>query len=69
MAWAERRLAMEQPGRSMFPILNDATILKFMEEVNVPLTEMELKEPGRCRERVREVFDQLVRFPVNMGIV
>ena len=58
---------MEQPGRSMFPILKNATILKIMEEVNVPLTEMELTEPGRCRERVREVFVQLVRFPVNVG--
>jgi hypothetical protein len=26
----------------------------------VPLTEMELTEPGRCKERVREVFVQLV---------
>ena len=46
----------------MFPILKNSTILKIMEEVKVPLTELELTEPGRCKERVREVFVQLVSF-------
>ena len=46
--------------RSMFPILKNSTILQIMEEVNVPLSENELTEPGRCKERVREVFVQLV---------
>ncbi len=44
----------------MFPILKTAVILQIMQEVNVPLTEMELTEPGRCKERIREVFVQLV---------
>lgn len=44
----------------MFPILKNSIILKIMEEVNIPLTEMELTEPGRCKERVREVFVHLV---------
>ena len=52
---------MDQPRTAnLFPILKNATILQIMEEVNVPLTEMELTEPGRCKERVREVFVQLV---------
>jgi len=50
---------MDQP-RAMFPILKPSTILQIMEEVNVPLKESELAEPGRCKERVREVFVQLV---------
>lgn len=50
----------------MFPILKNSIILKIMEEVNIPLTEMELTEPGRCKERVREVFVHLVsvRLPI-----
>ena len=44
----------------MFPILKNPTILQIMEEVDVPLTEYELTEPGRCKERVREVFVRLV---------
>lgn len=51
---------MDSSGRTMFPILKNSTILKIMEEVKVPLTEMELTEPSRCKERVREVFVQLV---------
>lgn len=47
-------------NRSAFPLLKNSTILQIMEEVNVPLAEAELAEPGRCRERVREVFVQLV---------
>ena len=46
--------------RSMFPVLKNDVILQIMEEVNVPLTESELVEPGRYKERVREVFVQLV---------
>ena len=50
-----------QSGRStMFPVLKNSVILQIMEEINVPLKEMELVEPGRCKERVREVFVQLV---------
>ena len=43
-----------------FPILKNSVILQIMEEVEIPLTEAELTEPGRCRERVREVFSRLV---------
>ena len=52
----------------MFPILKNSTILKIMEEVKVPLTESELTEPGRCKERVREVFVQLVSFFMELYI-
>ena len=45
-----------------FPILKNAMILQVMGELEIPLTESELTEPGRCRERVRDVFVQLVRF-------
>ena len=44
----------------MFPVLKNEVILQIMEEVNVQLTECELVEPGRNKERVREVFAQLV---------
>jgi len=44
----------------MFPVLKNPVILQIMQEVNVPLSELELTEPGRCKERVREVFVQLV---------
>ena len=43
-----------------FPILKNSVILQIMEEVEIPLTEAELVEPGRCKERVREVFARLV---------
>ena len=50
-----------QSGRStMFPVLKNSVILQIMEEINVPLKEMELVEPRRCKQRVREVFVQLV---------
>ena len=49
-----------QPRSNLFPVLKYATILQIMEEVHVPLTEAELTEPGRYKERVREVFVQLV---------
>jgi hypothetical protein len=45
----------------MFPILKNAVILQIMQEVNVQLSEVELNEPNRCKERIREVFVQLVR--------
>lgn len=55
------RIMDVQSGRStMFPVLKNSVILQIMEEINVPLKEMELVEPGRCKERVREVFVQLV---------
>jgi hypothetical protein len=47
----------------MFPVLKNPVILQIMQEVNVPLSESELTEPGRCKERVREVFVQLVSVP------
>ena len=51
----------KQPrGATMFPVLKNPVILQIMQEVNVPLSELELTEPGRCKERVREVFVQLV---------
>ncbi len=51
----------QQPrGATMFPVLKNPVILQIMQEVNVPLSESELTEPGRCKERVREVFVQLV---------
>eukprot|EP00804_Cyclotella_cryptica_P011431 CCRYP_016380-RB/>CCRYP_016380-RB protein AED:0.06 eAED:0.06 QI:166/1/1/1/1/0.75/4/830/275 len=43
-----------------FPVLKNAMILQIMAELEIPLTESELVEPGRCRERVREVFSQLL---------
>lgn len=51
---------MVDPRSSLFPVLKNSTILQIMEEVNVPLTESELTEPGRHKERLREVFLQLV---------
>eukprot|EP00584_Thalassiosira_punctigera_P009868 CAMPEP_0172534744 /NCGR_PEP_ID=MMETSP1067-20121228/7002_1 /TAXON_ID=265564 ORGANISM="Thalassiosira punctigera, Strain Tpunct2005C2" /NCGR_SAMPLE_ID=MMETSP1067 /ASSEMBLY_ACC=CAM_ASM_000444 /LENGTH=269 /DNA_ID=CAMNT_0013319569 /DNA_START=11 /DNA_END=816 /DNA_ORIENTATION=- len=54
---------MDQPRSSnLFPVLKNSTILQIMEEVSVPLTEAELTEPGRCKERVREVFVQLLNM-------
>jgi hypothetical protein len=54
----------------MFPIpLKNADILRMMQEVNVPLTERELTEPGRCKERIREVFVQLVSNKLGEGII
>mmetsp|Transcript_22898 Transcript_22898/g.40209 ORF Transcript_22898/g.40209 Transcript_22898/m.40209 type:complete len:442 (+) Transcript_22898:156-1481(+) len=53
---------MDQPRSNLFPVLKNSTILQIMEEVNVPLTEAELTEPGRCKERVREVFVQLLNI-------
>ena len=56
---------VDRPSSSsgnLFPVLKHSTILQIMEEVNVPLTESELTEPGRCKERIREVFVQLVSF-------
>jgi hypothetical protein len=49
-------------GGTSFPILKNSVILQIMEEVQIPLTEAELVEPGRCKERVREVFARLVSF-------
>jgi len=46
----------------MFPVLKNSTVLQIMDEVNVPLKEVELTEPGRCKERVREVFIQLLNI-------
>jgi hypothetical protein len=46
---------------TVFPLLKNAMILQIMAELEIPLTEAELTEPGRCRERIREVFRQLVR--------
>ncbi len=43
-----------------FPILKNSVILQIMEEVEIPLTESELIEPGRCKERIREVFARLL---------
>lgn len=59
--WIETMV--DRPSSSsgnLFPVLKHSTILQIMEEVNVPLTESELTEPGRCKERIREVFVQLV---------
>ncbi|KAL7434502.1 hypothetical protein ACHAXM_004094 [Skeletonema potamos] len=47
-------------GGTSFPILKNSVILQIMEEVQIPLTEAELVEPGRCKERVREVFARLL---------
>jgi hypothetical protein len=44
----------------LFPQLKIPVILQIMAEVNIPLTEIELLEPQRCKERVRDVFVQLV---------
>lgn len=44
-----------------FPILKNGMILQIMTELDIPLTESELTEPGRCKERVREVLQLLVR--------
>ncbi|KAL3784511.1 hypothetical protein ACHAWO_003217 [Cyclotella atomus] len=44
----------------VFPLLKNAMILQIMAELEIPLTEAELTEPGRCRERIREVFRQLL---------
>lgn len=49
-------------GATVFPLLKNAMILQIMAELEIPLTEAELTEPGRCRERIREVFRQLVRL-------
>ena len=43
-----------------FPQLKIPVILQIMAEVNIPLTELELTEPQRCKERIRDVFVQLV---------
>eukprot|EP00578_Thalassiosira_sp_NH16_P003198 CAMPEP_0181132420 /NCGR_PEP_ID=MMETSP1071-20121207/30984_1 /TAXON_ID=35127 /ORGANISM="Thalassiosira sp., Strain NH16" /LENGTH=443 /DNA_ID=CAMNT_0023218749 /DNA_START=48 /DNA_END=1379 /DNA_ORIENTATION=+ len=59
-------MATDQP-RSMFPILKNPTILQIMEEVDVPLTEYELIEPGRCKERVREVFVRLLNICLGLN--
>ena len=59
-----------QSGRStMFPVLKNSVILQIMEEINVPLKEMELVEPGRCKERVREVFVQLVSLMLGSCVL
>ena len=57
----QRRLCLER-GTTTYPILKNSTILKIMEKLEVPLMELELMELGRCKERVREVFVQLVSF-------
>ncbi len=58
----------QQPrGATMFPVLKNPVILQIMQEVNVPLSESELTEPGRCKERVREVFVQLVSLCAGGG--
>ena len=57
----QRRLRLGR-GTTTYPILKNSTILKIMEKLEVPLTELELTETGRCNERVREVFVQLVSF-------
>ena len=38
-----------------------------LQEVDIPLTEAELLEPHRCKERIREVFVKLVS--ANTGVV
>ena len=43
-----------------FPQLKIPVILQIMAEVNIPLSELELTEPQRCKERIRDVFVQLV---------
>ncbi|KAL3773512.1 hypothetical protein ACHAW5_000998 [Stephanodiscus triporus] len=49
-----------------FPVLKNPVILQIMREVNVPLSEMELAEPGRCKERIREVFAQLLNICLGL---
>lgn len=51
---------MDQQQPTTFPVLKNAMILQCMEEIAIPLTEGELTEPGRHKERIREVFIQLV---------
>lgn len=46
--------------RSSYPVLKNAVILQIMQEVDIPLTEAELIEPHRCKERIREVFVKLL---------
>ncbi len=51
---------MDQQRPTTFPILKNNMILKCMEEIEIPLTESELTEPGRHKERIREILIQLV---------
>ena len=37
------------------------------QEVDIPLTEAELLEPHRCKERIREVFVKLVSADTGGG--
>jgi hypothetical protein len=55
-----KNIMTDRSTTSCFPILKNSVILQIMEEVEIPLTEAELVEPGRCKERVREVFARLV---------
>ena len=57
---------MSSSDRASFPILKNSVILQIMEEVEIPLTEAELIEPSRCKERIREVFARLVRIIYNI---
>lgn len=51
---------MDQQRPTTFPILKNSMILKCMEEIEIPLTENELTEPGRHKERIKEILIQLV---------
>lgn len=46
------------------PNLKSAQILQILVELDIPITESELAEPRR--ERVREIFTQLVRDVVSI---
>lgn len=50
-----------------FPILKNSVILQIMEEVEIPLTESELLEPYRSKERIRDVFARLLMLCWGMG--
>ena len=43
-----------------FPLLKSQEILKCMEEASIPLTEDELKEPNRHRDRLKEMWADVV---------
>jgi Nuf2 family len=45
----------------VFPILKSGDILQCMSELGIEMTEIELKEPARHKEKLKSVFVQLVR--------
>lgn len=46
----------------IFPVLKNSNILECLDELGIEFSKTELLEPAKHREKLRQVFTQLVSF-------